>query len=346
MSCRVAVVGASGYTGAELLRLLSGHPRAELVGVFADRRAGEKLKDVVPSFAHTDWVLETADAKDIAGRADVIMSALPHGVGAPLIAELAEARVVIDLSADFRLHKPELYQKWYGHPHPAPKLLERAVYGLPEFFRNDILNASLIACPGCYPTATALAIAPLLAERLVEPEGLIVDAKSGTSGGGRAASADFHHPEMAESIRAYKVAGTHRHTPEMEQALSEAAGQRVRLTFTPNLVPMTRGILACVYARPTDPDAAVTTYVEALERAYGYEPFLTVLKDRLPDTAHVRGSNRAHVTARYDAHAGIVVAICAIDNLVKGAAGQALQCLNLVQGYPETEGLEAAPLFP
>jgi N-acetyl-gamma-glutamyl-phosphate reductase len=301
---------------------------------------------VVPSFAHSNRILEAAKPDDIAARADVVMTALPHGVGTSLIASVAKlGKVVIDLSADFRLRDPELYAEWYRTPHPAPALLREAVYGLPEFWRNDILNASLIACPGCYPTATTLAIAPLLMERLVEPQ-LIVDAKSGTSGAGRAPAQEFQFSEVGEGIRPYKVAGAHRHTPEMEQALSAASGQAVTLTFSPHLVPMSRGILACVYARPTDPDAPESTYLEALERAYGYEPFITVLSDRLPDTSHVRGSNRVHVTARYDRRINMVVAMCVIDNLVKGAAGQAIQCLNLVQGYPETEGLDAVPLFP
>jgi len=348
MSTPVAVVGASGYTGGELVRLLSSHPRAEVTAVFANRRAGQHLSAVFPSFGGVfDPLLEEVTPERVAESAEVVFLALPHGASAALALELSKrGKVVIDLSADFRLKDKDTYAKWYGTPHVAPELLESAVYGLPEFFRNDILGADLVASPGCYPTATALAIAPLLEAQLVEAEGIIVDAKSGASGAGRTPGLGTHLPEAGEGIRAYKVAGTHRHTPEMEQVLSELSGRDATLVFTPHLVPMTRGILACVYARPTDPEAPVGTYLEALVEAYAYEPFVTVLENSLPDTAHVRGSNRAHVTVRYDHRTQTVMAICAIDNLVKGAAGQAVQCFNLVQGFPETEGLEAAPQFP
>jgi N-acetyl-gamma-glutamyl-phosphate reductase len=249
---------------------------------------------------------------------------------------------VLDLSADFRLHDAAAHQTWYGHD-PAPELRPRAVYGLPELHRGALREATLVAVPGCYPTATILAAAALLEAGAVEPAPIVVDAKSGVSGAGRTPSLATHFSEAGEGIRAYKPAGAHRHTPEMEQELSAVARAAVRVTFTPHLVPMSRGILSCVYLRPRgdgDPRRLL------LERWQG-EPFLSVLPEgALPDTAHVRGSNRAHLTALRDARAGLVIAMSAIDNLVKGASGQAVQCLNVMLGWPETTGLAAVAPFP
>jgi N-acetyl-gamma-glutamyl-phosphate reductase len=351
MGVRVAIVGASGYTGAELVRLVLSHPRLELGAAFANRRAGEPLARVFPQLSGlVDLELQPFDAAVVAERAEVAFTALPHGASARAVSELRERGVaVIDLSADFRLDDADVYAEWYGggEAHPVPELLEGAVYGLPELFRDQLPNADLIACPGCYPTATALAVAPLLRSGLIEPTGLIVDAKSGASGAGRSPGLGTHLPEVGEGVRAYKIAGTHRHTPEMEQTLSAVAGTEVVLSFTPHLLPMSRGILACVYGRPTNAAADISDYRAALTSAYGKEPFVVVLDDdQLPDTAHVRGSNRAHVAVRLDRRAGTVVALSAIDNLVKGAAGQAIQCLNIARGWPETTGLEAAPPFP
>jgi N-acetyl-gamma-glutamyl-phosphate reductase len=352
----VAIIGASGYTGGELMRILARHPSAQLAQVMAKRAAGHRVAEVFPHLASAvDLAVEPFDAAAVAATSKIAFSALPHGDAASVVAELRDRDVVvIDLSADFRLRDANTWAAWYADPshtvkgaHPAPALLADAVYGLPERHRAEIRNARLIAVPGCYPTAAILAAAPLLSAGLIVPDGIIVDAKSGASGAGRNPSPATHLPEAAEGVRAYKVAGTHRHTPEIEQALGDAAGRELRVLFTPHLLPMSRGILSCVYARPTDPSRAVDAYRAALAAAYGKEPFVDVLPPgALPDTAHVRGSNRAQVTATFDLRTGCVLAISAIDNLVKGAAGQAVQCMNLVLGLPETTGLDQLALFP
>lgn len=352
-SARVAVIGASGYTGAELLRLLLGHPRVTIAMVMAKRAAGQRIDGVFPHLTgKLALPVEAFDPDVVAHGADVAFAALPHGEAAQVVAALrARGVLTLDLSADFRLHDAATWTAWYGgeghEHHPARALLDEAVYGLPERHRARLRGAGLVAVPGCYPTATTLAIAPLLAAGLVRATGLIVDAKSGASGAGRTPGLATHLPEAAEGLRPYKVGGSHRHTPEIEQELSLAAGAPVTVLFTPHLVPMSRGILACVYAEPTDPARPAHAYRDALIEAYRDEPFVDVLPPHaVPDTAHVRGSNRAHVTAVYDARSHRVLAMAAIDNLVKGAAGQAVQCLNVARGWPETLGLEAAPLFP
>jgi N-acetyl-gamma-glutamyl-phosphate reductase len=342
---RVAVLGASGYGGAEALRLLLGHPAVEIAMVCAERSAGQPLGAVFPQFrGRLDQTLEKVDVGEIAKRAEVVFSALPHGEGAQTItALLAKGLRIFDLSADFRLEDRTVHEEWYGHGAARP---DGTAYGMPERHREAIRGARLVACPGCYPTAAILALAPLLDRELVSSEGLVVDAKSGVSGAGRTPSLATHLPEAAEGLRPYKVAGTHRHTAEIEQELGRAAGRPVRLTFTPHLVPMARGILACVYAAPTDAARPAGDYQRALEEAYRAEPFVDVLDAGLPDTAFVRGSNRVQVAVRLDQRAGRVVAMSAIDNLVKGAAGQAIQCMNLALGLPETAGLDGVALFP
>ncbi len=342
----VAVLGASGYTGAELLRLLIDHPRVEIALLAAERAAGARIAQVFPQLAgRLDREVEALDPERIAERAEVVFSCLPHGASAAAVAALSSRGVlVVDLSADFRLRDADEFGQWYG-PHPHPELLARAVYGLPELHREELRGARLIASPGCYPTATILAAAPLLARGLLRPR-LVVDAKSGVTGAGRSPSQSTHFSEIGEGVRPYKVAGSHRHTPEMEQELSRVAGTAVRVTFSPHLIPMARGILACVYGEPTDPARGEADYRSALVEAYRGEPFVVVLDDGLPDTAHVRGSNRAHVAVRLDARAGMVVAMAAIDNLVKGASGQAIQAMNIALGWPESEGLAGVALFP
>jgi len=350
---RVAIVGASGYTGAELIRLLLGHPRVTLTAVMAKRAAGQRIDEVFPHLiGRLALPVEAFDPDEVARRADVAFAALPHGESAPAVVALRQRGVtVLDLSADFRLADPAAWAQWYGsaeHPeHPSPSLLAEAVYGLPERHRARLVGARLVAVPGCYPTTSILAIAPLLAAGLVSRDGLVIDAKSGASGAGRSPSQSTHLPEAAEGVRAYKVAGAHRHTVEIEQELTRVAGAPVQLLFTPHLVPMSRGILSCAYAAPTDPARDDDSYRRALAEAYAGEPFIDVLPaGRLPDTAHVRGSNRVHVTAVYDKRSRRVLAMSALDNLVKGAAGQAIQCMNLALGLPETTGLELTPMFP
>jgi N-acetyl-gamma-glutamyl-phosphate reductase len=353
---RVAIVGASGYTGAELIRLLLGHPRVAITAVMAKRAAGQRIDEVFPHLTgRLSLPVEPFDADEVARRADVAFAALPHGESAPAVVALRERGLtVLDLSADFRLSDADEWALWYGsaeHPtHPAPGLLAEAVYGLPERHRARLAGARLVAVPGCYPTTSILAIAPLLAAGLVSRDGLVIDATSGASGAGRSPSQSTHLPEAAEGVRAYKVAGAHRHTMEIEQELALAAGSgkgSMRVIFTPHLLPMSRGILSCVYASPTDADRDPDAYRRALAEAYAGEPFVDVLPaGRLPDTAYVRGSNRCHVTAVYDKRARRVLAMAATDNLVKGASGQAVQCMNLALGLGETLGLEHAPVFP
>ena len=341
----VAVVGASGYAGAELVRLLLQHPRVQLHGLYAQRKAGEEIAKDFPQFAGIlQGRYQAFDADSIAREHAVVFLALPHGESARAARELRSRDVtVLDLSADLRLRSSEIYAEWYGE-HAAPELLPHAVYGLVERHRHELPNARLIAVPGCYPTAAILSLAPLLDAKLIAPDGLIVDAKSGTSGAGREAQRSTNFSEVGEGVRAYKVAA-HRHTPEIEQELERAAGCALRLTFTPHLMPMTRGILATCYATPTDRQRPAQAYADALRAAYANEPFVTVV-DQPPDTTHVRGCNRVQVGAWYDARAGRVIVCGVIDNLVKGAAGQALQCLNVMRGWPETTGLEATAIFP
>lgn len=351
---KVAIVGASGYTGAELCRLCAGHPQLRVTSVSAKRAAGQHLASV---FGHLrgvpglDLTVEAFDADQTAATADLAFVALPHGEAAAVAAALrARGLRVLDLSADFRLRDLAAWRTWYGgdgHDHPAAALVPHAVYGLPERHRAALRGAELVAVPGCYPTATILALAPLLERGLVRATGIVVDAKSGVSGAGRSPALAYHLPEIGEGLRPYKVGGTHRHTPEIEQELGRAAGVELTVLFTPHLVPMSRGILSCVYAEPTDPGRPAAAYRDAMREAYAGEPFVDVLPDgALPDTAHVRGSNRAHVTAVYDPRTRRVLAIAAIDNLIKGASGQAVQCANLALGLPETAGLTGAPLFP
>lgn len=316
-------------------------PHLRGIDVVARRHASETANEI-----------RAFEPDDIAACADVAFCALPHGHSAPAVAALRARGVrVVDLSADFRLRSADDYATWYGTAncpaHPAPALLGEAVYGLPERYRHEIATADLVAAPGCYPTGALLALVPLLARGLISSAGLIVDAKSGASGAGRSASAATHLPEIVDGVRAYKVAGTHRHTCEIEQELSAAAGAGVRLLFTPHLLPVSRGILTCAYASATEPDREPDTYRDALADAYRDEPFVDVLPPgRLPDTSHVRGSNRAHVTAVYDPRSRRVLAISAIDNLLKGASGQAVQCMNAMLGMNETTGLQQVPVFP
>lgn len=344
---RVAVVGATGYTGAELLRLLHGHPRAQVAAITGHGKAGLRIASVVPSFYGTlAGEVAATDADAIAAAAEAAFCALPHGASAPIVRKLRErGLVVFDLSADFRLKDPAVYREWYGE-HEAPDLLDAAVYGLCELEREALRGADLVAVPGCYPTSAALAIAPLVKAGVIDLDSVVVDAKSGASGAGRGLSESTHFAQLSEGLRAYKVGGLHRHTPEIEQTLSQLAGRAVRITFTPHLVPMIRGILATVYARLTS-DVSRERCTELARALYEGSPSVTVLDPGVdPDTQWVRGSNRCFVAYTVDKRTGRVIAQAAIDNLVKGASGQALQCFNLRFGLPEGLGLEAVGLFP
>ncbi len=346
---RVAVVGATGYTGAELLRLLLGHPRVEITALCAREKLTPRASAVLPSLAGLfEKPIEPFDADAVAARAAVAFCALPHGASVECVRALRERGVtVLDLSADFRLRDAKVYAQWYGADHGAPALLDEAVYGLPELHREALRGAKLVAVPGCYPTASALPMLPLLAGGLASADDLVVHALSGVSGAGRTPTASTHFPECSEGARSYKVAGAHRHTPEIEQTLSRVAGSAVTVTFTPTLAPMTRGILSTVYARPAREGLTVDELVREARRYFEGSPSVAVLDPgALPDTLWVRGSNRAHVAYFIDRRAGKIVAQCAIDNLVKGASGQAIQCMNLACGFDEGDGLRAAAMFP
>jgi N-acetyl-gamma-glutamyl-phosphate reductase len=344
---RAVVVGGTGYTGAELVRLALGHPSLELTGIVGNTTAGQRVADVLPSLRGVmDGVVEPFNPDAIAKSCDVAFCALPHAASAEAVNALRErGLVVFDLSADFRLDDLALYEEWYGS-HPVPERLEEAVYGLVELHREALRSADLIAVPGCYPTAATLALAPLVDAGLVKTDGIVVDAKSGVSGAGRGLSTSTHFPEVGEGVRAYK-AGTHRHGPEIEQELSKLAGSHVGITFVPHLVPMSRGILATCYAQPSSGSVTPEMCTEAARKLYAGSPSVQVLDAGThPDTLWVRGSNRVHVAYAQEPRSGTLVAMSAIDNLVKGASGQAIQCLNVRFGIDEGAGLEATAQWP
>ncbi|HZP30425.1 MAG TPA: N-acetyl-gamma-glutamyl-phosphate reductase [Acidimicrobiia bacterium] len=345
MAYRAAVVGGSGYTGAELLRLLAGHPEIEVVHVTAEANAGKAVTELYPSLAraYPGVTYEAFEPGSVEG-ADVVFLGLPHGESQRLVPELVD-RVghVVDLAADFRL-PAAAYEQWYGDPHGAPELLDRFAFGMPELFRDEITPETHVAAPGCYPTAAALALAPLLATGMVEPTGIVVDAASGVSGRGRGLSAPSLFSEANENVAAYGLL-THRHTGEIEHALAHVYGAAVQVLFTPHLVPMTRGILATCYARPATAGLTSARLLDTYADYYNGEPFV-IVGETPPATKATLGSNTCHVTVRYDDRTGTVLALGAIDNLVKGASGQAIQAANLVLGLPEAMGLPVTGLVP
>jgi N-acetyl-gamma-glutamyl-phosphate reductase len=336
---KAGIVGGSGYTGVELLRLLAGHPEIEVATVTAHSHTGQAVGEHTPSLAaaYPAMVYEAADPSALGGL-DIVFCALPHGESQRIVPSLRQSvGLIVDLAADFRLRDAALYAAWYGEEHGAPELLGEAAYGLPELFRAGLRGASLIAAAGCYPTAAGLALAPLLRAGLVERGGIIVDAASGMSGAGRAATDSLHFGTVDENFTAYGLL-THRHTPEIQQILD------AEVLFTPHLAPMVRGILATCYARPTGPGTTADV-MAALHEAYDDEPFV-VVTGTPPATKATAGSNCAHVTARVDPRTGWVLSLCALDNLVKGAAGQAVQCANIALGLPEHMGLPLVGLYP
>jgi N-acetyl-gamma-glutamyl-phosphate reductase len=347
---QIGIIGASGYTGAELLRLCAGHPDFEVAVATGDSQAGSPIAQLYPSLGahYGDRRFDAYDRGLLEGL-DLVFLGLPHGASQAIVAELhGSVKGIVDLAADFRLADPDLYPTWYGEAHEHPDLLADAAYGLPELFRPQITGATLVASPGCYPTAAALALAPLARAGLIETDGIIVDAASGVSGAGRAAKASTTFCTVDEDFTAYGLL-THRHTPEIEQSVARVSGADagdVRVLFTPHLAPMNRGILATCYARPSDATANDTAALLELYRdAYADEPFV-VVTDGSPSTKATFGSNSAHVTVRYDTRTGYVVALAAIDNLVKGASGQAVQNANLLVGLDETTGLSTIGIFP
>ncbi len=340
---RAAVIGASGYTGSEMVRLLHAHPEVEIATLVASSNAGKALTDLYPHMAPLCLPVMTKTEEVDWENIDVAFGCLPHGTSQKLIAGLPKHLVVIDLSADFRLHDTEAYATWYHAPHAAPDLQKEAVYGLSEHYTEAITHTNLIACPGCYPTATLLPILPLLAEGLIKAEGIIVDAKSGISGAGRSVKLGNLYTEIHDSVQPYALNG-HRHIAEIKQEIANISHQNPGVTFVPQLVPMARGILATLYVQHS-PDVEIARLNQALSAAYATSPFVHMV-DIPPSTRQVCYSNNAliHVAKGQQPHQAIL--ICAIDNLIKGASGQALQNMNIRFGFPETLGLEAITPFP
>lgn len=348
---KTAIVGVAGYTGAELVRILAGHPELELVRAFGSSTKGQRLGQALPSVNGIAGLGDVSieDLSEVPSselRAlDVAFTALPHAESARVGAALYRAGVqVVDLSADYRLSDVATYERWYG-AHPEPELCREARYGLVEWHRAELAGARLIAAPGCYPTSAVLALGPLLANQLVAPDGIIIDSKSGVSGAGKKPLPSTHFSETSEGIRPYKVARTHRHTPEIEQELSRIAGQSVSVLFTPQLAPFSRGILSCCYARAL-PGTSVEACRDAARKHYLGSLVSVLSDDALPDTLWVRGSARAQVAYALDGTTGWVIAFAAIDNLTKGASGQAVQALNVARGFPEELGLPLVAQFP
>jgi len=339
----VAVVGAAGYSGAELVRWVLGHPSLELTVATSAADAGRRLADVYPALeGHTDMRFVAPDAADIAAAAELAFLAVPHTGALALAPPLVEAGLtVVDLSADFRLADPAVYEEWYGTAHTARGLLSEAVAGLPEVSRDGLYGARLVACPGCYPTASILAALPVLEAGIATGSRVVVDAKSGVSGAGRGATATTHFCSADESVTPYKVA-SHRHTPEITQALAGIASRDLSVVFTPHLVPMHRGLLSTVYLEVTQGFSAMDAY-ELYRGRYHAEPMVHVCEPgTMPSTSHVVGTNRAHIGVTVDAASNTLIAACAIDNLGKGASGQAVQCANAVFGLDESTGLVAS----
>jgi len=342
---RVAILGASGYTGAELVRLLARHPHVAIVALTADRQAGKPAAEVFPQLQLLDLpMLSKIDDVDWSG-VDFAFCALPHGLTQEVIARLPRHLKIVDLSADFRLSDIASYATWYGHEHHAPDLQKEAVYGLTEIKRDAVRKARLVANPGCYPTAAQLPLIPLLEKKLIDPADIIIDAKSGVTGAGRDAKLGSLYSEVTEGTHAYGVA-SHRHAPEIEQGLSEAAGKPLIVNFTPHLMPMSRGILASIYVKMT-PGVTADQLRATLSERYKGEYFIRVLPNgAAPATRHVRGSNFVLMSVHADRVPNRAIIMAVEDNLVKGASGQAVQNMNVMAGFPEETALEQLPLFP
>lgn len=338
----VAILGASGYTGAELVRLIATHPGLQIVGLSGNSKAGMTMAEVFPHLRHLDLPrLTTIEDMSFDG-VDLVFCALPHATSQAVIAELPAHLKIVDLSADFRLRDPAEYEKWYGKPHAAPELQKEAVYGLTEFYRDQIRGARLVAGTGCNAATGQYALRPLIAAGVIDLDQIIIDLLAAVSGAGRSLKENLLHAELSEGAQAYAVGGTHRHLGEFDQEFSAIAGRPVQIQFTPHLIPANRGILATTYVQG---DAQVI--YETLVAAYAAEPFIEVLPmGQHPSIKHIRGSNFCHIGVAVDRVPGRAIVIAALDNLTKGSSGQALQNANLMLGLPETEGLMLAPVFP
>lgn len=338
----IAILGASGYTGAELVRLIATHPMMDIVAMSAERKAGLSMGAVFPHLRHLDLPdLVKIDEIDFSG-VDLCFCALPHATSQKVIASLPKALKIVDLSADFRLRNPEEYARWYGGKHDALECQAEAVYGLTEFYRKEIAKARLVAGTGCNAATGQYALRPLISDKIINLDDIIIDLKTGVSGAGRSLKENLLHAELSEGAHPYAIGGTHRHLAEFDQEFSALAGRPVKVQFTPNLLPANRGIIANVYVKG-DPEAVFNS----LSQAYENEEFIEVLPfGEAPSTRHVRGSNYCHIGVTGDRIEGRAIVIAALDNLTKGSSGQALQNANLMLGLPENMGLTLAPVFP
>ena len=345
---QVGIVGASGYGGVQLVRLLQDHPQVEITYLGGDSSAGKKFADLYPHLAHAvNLTIEPIEIDLIADRCQVVFLALPNGLACELAPKLlAKGCRVLDLSADYRFSDLDIYTQWYKIPRTDRETATMAVYGLPELYRSKLRNAKIVGCPGCYPTASLLAISPLLKQGLIDADTAIIDAKSGTSGGGRQAKTHLLLAEADNSITAYSVAG-HRHTPEIEQVCGDLASHEVKVQFTPHLMPMVRGILATVYATIRDPGLVTEDLITIYQAFYRSSPFVKILAGGVyPQTKWAAGTNLCYIGVEVDARTGRVIVMSAIDNLIKGQAGQAIQCLNIMMGWEEHIGLPQLSFYP
>lgn len=342
MTRKIAILGASGYTGAELVRIIATHPGMQIAALGANAKAGQAMAQVFPHLRHLDLPdLVTVDQIDFADI-DLCFCALPHKTSQEVIAALPRDLKIVDLSADFRLRDPADYEKWYGNPHAAPELQKEAVYGLTEFYRDRIRTARLVAGTGCNAATGQFVLRPLISAGVIDLDDIILDLKCGVSGAGRSLKENLLHAELSEGYHAYALGGTHRHLGEFDQEFSAIAGREVKIQFTPHLIPANRGILATGYVKG-DP----AKVYEALSTAYADEPFIQVLPmGEAPSTRHIRGSNFCHIGVVADRLPGRAIVVAALDNLTKGSSGQAIQNANLMLGLDETEGLMLAPVFP
>ena len=342
---KVAVLGASGYTGSDLLRFLLFHPKVEVTHITAEKHAGKKISDVLHHLRGLfSMELQPLDVKSVPDDVEMVFTALPHGTSAKIAEELVESgKRVVDLGADFRLSY-EVYKQWYGE-HPCPELIPQAAYGITELFESRIAKAMLVANPGCYPECAILGLAPVLAKKMIEVDWIIIDSKSGVSGAGRSPDLAYLFCEVNEGIRAYKV-GEHRHTPEIEEVLSNYSGLNVTVSFTPHLIPMDRGILSTIYVRLKE-EATTRELLDMYEDFYGGKKFVRIAPEKTyPSTGDVRGSNFADIGIKANPKNKTAVIVSVLDNLVKGASGQAVQNMNVMMGFPESLGLDMPPVFP